>query len=291
MAAKGIHISIAAEKVTQIDLPYIGEFVITNAMISSTLVITVLVWLGIYIRLNLKEKGMPSRSQLIVESIYQLMEGIVKQGLGSGNTYRKYLGLVIVLFLYIVLGSWFGLLPGVLYWGYDNGKEIIPYLRAPTTDLSATTALAITAFFAIQYAGISTLGFFGYLGKFLSFKSGAGGFVLGLFEIIQELTRLVSFSFRLFGNIFAGEVLLAVITYLTRFNDTSNPNNIINLFGVPAPALVILFEFFVALIQAYVFVNLMVVFIAMAGEKPHGDETHHDDKLEHAKIEGVAVPA
>jgi F-type H+-transporting ATPase subunit a len=195
-----------------------------------------------------------------------------------------------VLFLYIVLGSWFGLLPGILYWGYDDGKNIIPYLRAPTTDLSATTALAITAFLTIQYAGISALGVFGYIGKFITFKSGPGGFILGLFEILQEITRLISFSFRLFGNIFAGEVLLVVISYLTRFNDTSNPDNILNFLGVPAPSLVILFEFFVAIIQAYVFVNLMVVFIAMASEEAHGSDDH-GDKEEHAQIEEAVAAA
>jgi F-type H+-transporting ATPase subunit a len=263
-----IHISIAAEKIYEVN-----GFQITNAMLGSSAVLAIMFIMGIIIQFNLKQYGMPTKIQLIVESFYEFLEDIAHQSLGEHKT-RKYLGLVIILFLYIVIGSWIGLLPGVIHFGINEKDIIVPFFRAPTTDLNATTALSIVAFLAIQYSGISSLGFGTYVGKFINFKNGLGGLILGLFEILQEFVRLISFSFRLFGNIFAGEVLLVVILSLTKFNDSNNPGSLINFLGVPAPSLVVLMEFFVALIQAYVFVNLMSVFITMAADNHNEHQTN-----------------
>lgn len=266
-----IHISIVAEKVVN----FMG-LEISNAMLGSSLVIAVLFILGIYIRTQLRPKNeIPSKPQLFMESTYQFLENVTSQSAGKHRT-RRYLGLVIVLFFYIIFGSWFGLLPGILQIGFNevlNGKEaFIPLFRAPTTDLNATTALALVAFGTIQYAGFSELGFKEYIGKFFNFTH-AGTFVLGMLELIFEFVRIISFSFRLFGNIFAGEVLLAVIGFLSTITIAGLPKDFATV-QLPFSSLVIVMEFFVALIQAYVFINLMTVFISVAAEPHYHDEKH-----------------
>ena len=135
----------------------------------------------------------------------------------------------------------------------EEKPEFIPLLRASNADLNTTLALAIIAVLAIQYFGFSVLGVH-YGQKFLNFKDPIQ-FVLGILESISELSRIISFAFRLFGNIFAGEVLLAVMAFLMPFI-------------VPLPFL--LMELFVGFIQALVFSMLTTVFLNLAVS--HGEE-------------------
>src|SRR5687768_11153241 len=104
-----------------------------------------------------------------------------------------------------------GLLPGYgsigLFETVEGHEKFIPLLRSPSADLNVTLTYAALSVGATQYFGIQALGTKGYLGKFFNFKSGIGFFV-GLLEFISEFTKIISFSFRLFGNVFAGEVLL-----------------------------------------------------------------------------------
>jgi len=126
-------------------------------------------------------------------------------------------------------------------------KKFVPLLRGATADLNMTIALAIIAFFAIQYFGFATLGIH-YSSRFLNFKNPIMFFV-GLLEIVSDLSKVISFAFRLFGNIFAGEVLLTVIAFLMPFL-------------MPTPFLML--ELFVGFIQALVFSTLTAVFINVA---------------------------
>jgi F-type H+-transporting ATPase subunit a len=135
----------------------------------------------------------------------------------------------------------------------EEELEFIPILRASTADLNTTLALAITAVLAIQYFGFHLVGF-SYITKFINFKDPIN-FVLGLLELISEISRIISFAFRLFGNIFAGEVLLAVMAFLMPFI-------------VPLPFLMM--ELFVGFIQALVFSMLTAVFLNLA--VAHGEE-------------------
>ncbi|OIP95826.1 ATP synthase F0 subunit A [Candidatus Wirthbacteria bacterium CG2_30_54_11] len=130
--------------------------------------------------------------------------------------------------------------------------KIVPLLRGATADLNTTIALALIAVASTWYYGIKHLGLKGHLGKFFNLK-GIGSFV-GILEFIGEFSRIISFSFRLFGNIFAGEVLLAII------------GSLIPVF-VPIPFLGL--EVFVGFIQALVFAMLTMVFLGMAVEKGH----------------------
>lgn len=126
-------------------------------------------------------------------------------------------------------------------------KEAFPVFRAPTSDVSATIALALVAVFSIHILGFSSLGF-GHLKKYINFSSPIDGFV-GILELISEIGKIISFAFRLFGNIFAGEVLLLVITNIS--------------FGI-ATLPFLLLEVFVGFIQAFVFFMLVLVFMSLA---------------------------
>ena len=259
--ASDIHITIAPEKIFQI-----GSFDVTNAMLGSLVVCIGLCVASIFIGATIKKSGMPSKAQNAVEWLYTSIEGIISENIGSRKKARPYLGLVLTLFLYIVFGSWLGLIPGVLHIGLQVTPDVLyPLFRAPTTDLNATIALSVIAWLTIEYAGFSSQGF-NYLGKFFQLKSGFINFFVGIQELISEFARLISFSFRLFGNIFAGEVLIVVVLALTKFQ-TNIP--LLDFIGVPLPAAIILMEVLVAMMQAYVFVSLMSVFIALAVEPAH----------------------
>ena len=137
---------------------------------------------------------------------------------------------------------------------------VVPFYRAAATDLNFPLALALIAFTVVQIAGIRALGGWGYFSKFLNFKEGVLGFVVGFVEGISELSRIISFSFRLFGNIFAGQVLLFVIPFLV---------------PLLLPVMIYGLETFVGLIQGYVFAVLTLAFMGAAVAPHHHEEDHH----------------
>lgn len=136
-------------------------------------------------------------------------------------------------------------------------KVFVPYLRAGTADLNTTLALALISVVMTQVWGVKYLNL-GYFSKFFNF-SNPGGFVLGLLEFILEIAKVMSFAFRLFGNVFAGEVLLAVMAFLAPLI-------------VPMPFYGL--EVFVGLIQALVFTLLSLVFFNLATISHHDEQEH-----------------
>jgi F-type H+-transporting ATPase subunit a len=165
-----------------------------------------------------------------------------------------YFPVVITIFIFVLALNWIGLLPGVTAVGLTDAEgHFTPLLYPANTDLNITIAFAIVAFLTIEIAGMVALGTFKYIGKFINFHSPLA-FIIGLIELISEMARLVSFSFRLFGNIFAGKTLLVVV-----------------MFFVPyiAPVPLYAFELFVGFIQAFVFAVLTLFFIKLAVAEPH----------------------
>jgi F-type H+-transporting ATPase subunit a len=142
--------------------------------------------------------------------------------------------------------------------GAPSHSKLIPLLRGPTADLNVTLSIAIVTMVFVQYFGLSTLGV-SYLSKFFNFSSPIFFFV-GILELVSDISKVISFSFRLFGNIFAGEVLLAVMSFLVPFL-------------VPAPFYGL--EVFVGVVQALVFSMLACVFLNVAvAHGDHGDGAH-----------------
>ena len=144
--------------------------------------------------------------------------------------------------------------------GAGEGKRaglLVPFLRSANTDVNTTLAIALVAMVTIHFWGFSALGF-GHLGKFINFKEGPIGFFVGILEAIGEVAKVISFTFRLFGNIFAGEVLLIAMAFLFPLI------GIIPFLGL---------ELFVGAIQAFIFAMLTLVFAVMA-TTAHGGEHH-----------------
>jgi len=193
-----------------------------------------------------KKSGFFYVMQMILRSLYTLFESIVKEKI---NFFFPFLA---AFFVWIMFQNWSGLLPGVgsITIGVPEGEHIlhVPLFRGNNADLNGALALAISAFILIQYAGIKFLGFKTFIQKFINISNPIN-FFLGFLEIVSEFSKIMSFSFRLFGNIFAGEVLLTIVAFLV---------------PVLASFPFLMLEIFVGFVQALVFSMLTAVFISVS---------------------------
>lgn len=240
-----LHIEIAAEKIlTLFGLP------ITNTLLMSWIVFGLLTLAAILIslRLNPIPQALQNIFELFVESFLGLMEGVF----GMREKAEKYFPVVATIFIFILLSNWLGIFPGIGSIGlYEEvrGKQVfVPLFRSAASDLNFTLALAILATFLVHIFGIRAIGVAKHVGKFLTIRSPIAFFV-GILELVSEAAKVISFSFRLFGNIFAGEVLLIIMAFLIPY-------------AVPVPFLML--ELFVGFIQALVFAMLTMVFISIS---------------------------
>jgi len=245
---EGLHISLAAERLGN----FFG-FPITNTLITTWIVMALLLLVAILVRSNLSL--IPGKLQNAFEMLLEYVLGLMESTLGSRRLAERYLPLVATIFIFIAASNLFDFLPIFGSVGLVRGEEFVPLFHPVNADLNSTLALAIISFFVIELSGILTLGVLKYGGKFINIRGGAMMFVVGLLELIGNLARLVSFSFRLFGAIFAGEVLLLVITHFLPY-----------IASVPFMA----FEAFIGILQAGIFAILTVAFIKIAVEEPHG---------------------
>jgi F-type H+-transporting ATPase subunit a len=244
-----LHISVAAERLTSI-----GPIPITNAILTSYITIAVILALAYKVNKELGKKNKSKVTQmieLIIEGFYGFFRGI------AGDKTDKLFPLLFTFFFFIILANWIGLLPGIGSIGVNqvhHGEEVfIPIFRGPNADLSTTFAFALISVATTNYLSIKALGFGGYIKRFINIKNPMD-FVVGILEIVSELSKIISFSFRLFGNIFAGEVLIAVMTFLV---------------PVIVPIPFIGLEIFVGFIQAFVFTMLTLIFVVLATEPHH----------------------
>lgn len=235
-----MYISLAAEP-----LFYLGSFPVTNSFLAASLVI---VFLSAFSYFSTRDIKQIPRTKLqviaffIVSTIYNLTKSV------AGLKAKEFAPLIGSFFLFILIGNWSGLMPGVGSLGfYDKHHNFVPFLRGATADLNMTLALALVSVFVTQYYGLKYL-HLSYLKKFINFESPIKFFV-GILEIVSEIAKIISFSFRLFGNIFAGEVLLVVISFLA---------------PILAPTPFFVLEIFVGFVQALVFAMLTLVFLNMA---------------------------
>lgn len=249
-----LNISISAEPIAH----FFG-LTITNSLLTGWIVTAVLAIAVLSFSKQIKEKGAPSRLQSFVELIIETLFGVVESIAGNTKA-KRFFPLVGTLFLFILFSNWSGLLPGLAAIGINevhNGHEIlIPLWRAPTADINTTLALGLITMIMVQVYGYQYLGL-KYFKKFFDFSNPINAFV-GILELVSDLSKVISFTFRLFGNIIAGEILLLVM------------GMIVPAFG-PTPFIAL--EIFVGFIQALVFMMLSSVFINMATIS-HGDEHH-----------------
>lgn len=244
-----MNISLAPEALFHIgDMPFVN----TLPMVWIVILILVLITIAVRVRLRRIPKGL----QNFIESVFEAALGLMDSVTGDRKLSYRFFPVVMTIFLFVLLSNLIEVVPGlgtIGIYGMHNGHEVlIPFIRSSSADLNVTLAIAIVSVLATQIMGIAALGIFKYAGKFFvaPWKSPyiVGTFV-GLLELIAEAAKLVSFSFRLFGNIFAGEVLLIVMLFLVPYI-------------VPLPFLFL--EIFVGLVQAVVFSMLTLVFMKMA---------------------------
>lgn len=238
------NISLKAETIF-----HIGSFGVTNSLLLSAVVLVFLIILGIVFKRRLAL--VPGGMQNLLEAASEGLLGLMASVLGSEEKAQKYFPLIANIFLVILLSNWFELIPGVGTIGIYQGAAhtaFAPFFRAPAADLNFTIAIAAIAVLAVNLFGVLTIGFWKHFGKFFTLKNPIHTFV-GFLEFISEIAKMVSFSFRLFGNIFAGEVLLVIVGFLVPYI-------------VPLPFMFL--EIFVGFIQAFVFAMLTLVFIGIA---------------------------
>ena len=237
-----MHISITPET-----LFHLGPLTVTNTLLTAWLVVIVVALGAIVFSLTLKR--MPSRFQTAVESVIDGLLGFFETIAGSRECRKRFFPIVATIFTFVLLSNWAGIIPGVGSIGFrevHEGKEtFVPLFRSVFSDLNMTLALALITVALSHIFGFIFVGVKGHLGKFIMLQSPVAAFT-GVLEIISELSKIISLSFRLFGNIFAGEVLLTIMAFLVPYL-------------VPVPFLGL--ELFVGFIQALIFGTLaMVVF-------------------------------
>jgi F-type H+-transporting ATPase subunit a len=244
-----MHVSLAAEPIFKI-----GSFGVNNALLTSWLVVIILSVLAYFGGRG--TKMIPGKMQNFFEAIIEGLFNFFDSIWEDRKKTQKYFSLLATFFIFIMFSNWFGLLPGIGSIGFREGEagheKFIPLFRSVNSDLNATLSWALISVVLVQFFGVATLGR-DYLKKFINFKSPID-FFMGILEIVSEAAKIVSFSFRLFGNVFAGEVLLVVITSIAPFL-------------VPLPFYGM--ELFVGVVQALVFTMLSLFFIKMATEAHH----------------------
>lgn len=231
----------------------IGSFEVRNTIITAVMTLMVFLIIGLFLKRK-KYALVPSGVQNVMEVVVEGLFGFFNSVVGDENKTKKFFPLVATIFLYVLVSNWMGLLPGfgsIGLWEHHEGHLIlVPLFRSTFADVNMTFALSLIAVTSIQIFGFAMLGFKGYGGKFIvnPLKNPVGCFV-GILEMFSELSKMISFSFRLFGNVFAGEILLLVIAFLVPF-----------IAPLPFYGL----EIFVGFIQALVFSFLTLVFLMIA---------------------------
>ncbi len=291
------HIQVAPEALSEPFETPLGQMYIPNTF--PTLILTVL----IIVLLAFAVRQATRRGDLVPKGIAGVMEaGIeVLYNLNESTVGKRWAGVVFpwfaTIFIYVLVVNLVKLLPGFetigllhhsaeghetqLLFGnvytvlaaeaHGEGYVVTPFFRALSTDLNFTAALALISVVATQVIGFRAqklrylLKFFNVSHLFSKPFFGAMDFLVGLLELISEFAKILSFAFRLFGNMFAGMVLVALIGSLI----------FLPVLNSLLPAMVVMFEFFIGLIQAFVFGMLTMVFMAQATQG-HGDEEHHE---------------
>jgi F-type H+-transporting ATPase subunit a len=234
---------------------------ITGSIIMSWVVMAVVIIPLTIIARRMKEipSGVQNFLEFAIESLSSFAMGI------GGPGAKKFITFFLACFLFIAVSNWSGLIPGV-------GR--VHEFRAPTSDVNVTVGLALVAFVYFHYQGMRALGVGGYFGKFFTLKGGPIGLFVGVIEFFLEFVKPLTLAMRLFGNIYGGELALAVVTTITIAYIP------LALYGL---------ELFVGLMQGIIFSVLVLVFTMLAMEGHH--EEGHDEHSPAAAGEGETAGA
>lgn len=253
-AALEIDVEIAAKKMF-----LIGDFAVTNAMLTGLVGLTLTLGVLLYVGYMVKN-GRYNRFVGLVQWVFEGLLHQIDEIIPDRKLARKITPLACTIFFLILMNYWLSVLPGL-----DTVKiSGVPILRSPTADLNFVLGLSIISVVTIQIYAVKYLGILGNIGRYLRnpIKDPIGAFE-GLLEIIGEFSRCGSLALRLFGNAFAGEILLLIIALLASY------------FSVVVLPIFIIFELLIGFIQAYVFFVLTLIFTALAVS--HHDESAHNE--------------
>ncbi len=288
-------ITVAAEKlilepISENFLGFAGPFYLVNTLPTLAATLILLIVIAYFTNRSMKQsastdlvpRGIGNLMEAILEMLYNLTEG------SAGKYAKMIFPWFATIMIYVLFANLLKLIPGfesigVLHphggehaaselhgwhlYSPELSKEYVlaPFFRGISVDLNFTTSLALISVVMIQVIGFRAQGW-GYLSKFFNTRRmfkvpffGAMDFLVGLLELISELSKILSFAFRLFGNMFAGIVLVAIVAGL------------LGKFSI-LPAMIMMFELFVGVIQAFVFGMLTMVFMAQATQGHGGEE-------------------
>lgn len=261
VAALDIHISLASQT-----LFTIFGFGVTNAMVTGTLSLIIFLAVFGYVA-TMVRRGKYNRFVGLVQWAFEGMLSQVNSIIPDKKLARRITPLAMTLFFYVLISYWMSILPGLDTITYRG----VPVLRSIAADMNFTFAIAILALIITQIYAIRAHGPIGNVRRYLRnpLKDPIGAFE-GFLDLIGEVSRYSALSLRLFGNCFAGEILLIIIGALTSY------------FSVAALPVFMAFELFIGFIQAYVFFVLTVIFTALAidahgGQKAHPDHTSYPE--------------
>lgn len=250
------------------EVGHIGNFKITNSLLNSWLSVAVVIIVALLVRkkIRLVPRGMQNAFEAMIEAFLDIFDSVT----GSRKRSIQFAPFVLAFFFFVLFNNWLGILPGVGSIGQlvREGEHLlfVPYFRGGTADLNTTLALAIIGVLASHVFGVIIIGAWRYLNKFINIHAfleipkkirkdpmiilvnPIKAFV-GVIELVGEVAKVASLSFRLFGNIFAGEVLLASMAALISF-------------AVPIPFMFL--EIIVGLIQALIFAMLILTYLTIA---------------------------
>ena len=249
------HVTLSAERLFQI-----GPWEVTNSLLGAVIAGLILVAAAIYV--SRRVSVVPGRVQSLVELPFEFMFNVVRDQ--GGRTWRSMLPLIAAIFIFLLVANWMGILPGVGTIGFyteEHGERVlVPYVRAAAADLNFTLGLALISFVVFVYFGIKIQGLRGYLGEVLAPQPRWLAPLIGPIELISNLSRIISLSMRLFGNVFAGEVLVLVLLVI-------GPMFIFVISGL---------ELLFGAVQALVFALLSMTYVVLATIE-HAGEAHHEN--------------
>ena len=264
MASAGPHISVKVDEVFNV-----AGVSITNSHLMGFLGLIVLVWAMFRTRAAVLGKKKHNFITRLIQWTFDGLYNTVCQVIPDRKWARKVAPLCITLFFFIVAQYWLGLLP--IVGPITIGERHTPLFRGGVADLNMTFGLAIVTIVAAQVYAFKYLGFKGNLGRYFinPLRDPIMSFV-GILELVAEFSRMLGLSFRLFGNVLAGEILLAIIAYMTKF------------LSPVALQPFYFFELFIGGIQAYIFFMLSTVFISLG--LAHHDSHEPIDEV-HSSVE------
>lgn len=266
------HVELPGEEVF-----HLAIFPITNTLIASILSTVVLA--SLTYAATRKMKLIPTRLQCLVETVIEMLLNFVESVPGKEHG-RRFFPIIATIFLYVITNAYLALLPFFTTIGITSSHGVfVPLFRSANTDINLPLSIAIVSFIFVEYWGMRALGVFHYIGEFINLRQLREGFLqllrgklraafsgivfgvinlfVGTLEIFSHFIRLISFTFRLFGNMTAGEILLLVVCFLIPWIAT------IPFYGL---------ELLIGFIQALIFAGLTLVFATVA-VAPHAEES------------------